>query len=235
MKSTTGLLLAALTCSTALSGASLAQDDAVTGVLACQGIEDVSTRLACFDAAAVRLAAARSEGEIVIVSRQDVEAVERDSFGFSLPSLPRFRLPVLAGRAAHDALDSSTTAATTAPATQPSAPAATTAPSIFAAPTPSPAPIAEAAAESDVVILERNRDGDVDRVRMALERVRVVGYNTHVFHMENGQVWRQTDDGRVRVPRDLEGAFAEVRRGAMDSYLLRINGEGRAVRVRREQ
>ena len=85
-----------------------------------------------------------------------------------------------------------------------------------------------------MAILERTDDGDVFRVEMTIERTRTVGYNTTIFHMTNGQVWRQTDSTRVRMPRG-EGHTAEIRRGAMTSYLLRVNGEGRAIRVERER
>jgi len=70
---------------------------------------------------------------------------------------------------------------------------------------------------------------------MRIEGIRTVGYGTSVFYMENGQVWKQTDDGRVRVPRNQDDLTAEIRRGAMSSYLLRINGEGRAIRVERQR
>ena len=91
----------------------------------------------------------------------------------------------------------------------------------------SDAPFAEGAQ-----VLERNDRGEITRVRMPIRSYRVVGYGTHVFTMENGQVWRQQGTDRVRVPQgDL---FAEIRIAAMGSYLLRLNGEGSAIRVRRQ-
>lgn len=102
--------------------------------------------------------------------------------------------------------------------------------------TVSPPPAsAEEMADEEVRVTARDEDGNVDTVTMRLRRIRISGYDTMVFEMENGQVWRQTDDGRRIRLRGSGPHFAEIRRGAMSSYLLRVNGEGRAVRVRRER
>jgi hypothetical protein len=226
----------------AVSPVALAQaNDPVDGILSCRSIEEIEARLTCFDAAAATLATARESGDVLTVTREDVEAVERDSFGFSLPSLPRFRLPQFAQRSAertaaartHDALEgvasSATEEDTQIASADESAPEHSSTP---AAPT---APAETSLPEHSVQILERNEDGDVERVVMNIERTRVVGYNTTIFYMENGQVWRQIDSDRVRMPRNTDNLTAEVRRGAMGSYLLRIDGAGRAIRVRRER
>lgn len=203
-------------------------DDPIADILACRTVEPVDARLACFDAAAATLDTARSSGAIVTVMREDVEAVERDSFGFSMPSLPRFRVPLLAGRAEANVRDANTliTAAETGGDATPD----------VAAPTAGvPGHDTAVAAEADVQILDRGPDGNVDRVMMQIARTRVVGYNTTIFYMQNGQVWRQTDDLSVRMPRNLEGVTAEIRRGAMSSFLLRVNGRGRAIAVERQR
>ncbi len=70
----------------------LAQNDVLDDVIACRLIENDAERLLCFDAATDTLASASETGDIVAVSRQEIEAVERDSFGLSLPSLPSFSL-----------------------------------------------------------------------------------------------------------------------------------------------
>lgn len=253
-------VIAALLLTTALPASAFARqdDDAVDGILACRGITETAARLACFDSAAERLAGDRQSGELMTVTRSDVAAVEGDSFGFSMPSLPRLRLPRLALAAAdrqHDALEGASNTvdmtdqapAATADATAPvpamntaPAPAPASAPASAPAPAPAPAASASAAAgnagtsETTVAILERDHDGDVFRVEMEIERTRTVGYNTTVFYMTNGQVWRQTDTTRVRMPRG-EGHTAEIRRAAMTSYLLRVNGSGRAIRVERQR
>ena len=61
-------------------------------VYACAGIADDAARLACFDAAVAGLRAAQEAGDILAVDREAVAQVEREAFGLSLPSLPRFAL-----------------------------------------------------------------------------------------------------------------------------------------------
>ncbi len=64
-------------------------------VYACAEISADDERLACYDSAVGRLKTAEEAGEITTVSRKDVEEVQRESFGFSIPSLPRLALPKL--------------------------------------------------------------------------------------------------------------------------------------------
>lgn len=56
----------------------------------CRGVADGPARLACFDSATARLAAAEQAGEVVVVDRAQVRAARRQAFGFSLPSLDLF-------------------------------------------------------------------------------------------------------------------------------------------------
>ncbi|GLK50641.1 hypothetical protein [Maricaulis virginensis] len=223
MSALSRLTLSAATMALLAPAALAFQGDPVDDVLACRLIADIETRLACFDETSTRLANARDTGDIVVVEREAVEAVERDSFGFNLPSLPRFALPNLSsGREQHEAVAG-------AEGTEPATPRAQT-PGREATPQS-----ATELAEEEFRVVARDDEGNVDTVTMRLERIRVVGYDTMLFEMENGQVWRQTDDGRRIRLRGQGPHFAEIRRGAMSSYLLRIDGEGRAVRVRREE
>ena len=218
--------------------AALAQsDDPVDDMLACRTIQDVEARLACFDATAAVVASARDSGDLVTVTRDELDAVEREGFGWDLPSLPALRLPSLRGasqgsdNAFAELEEAPAPSGDAAPAPTQPAPAGST-----GSTSPAPARVAEAEpAPADIVITERNDDGGVERIEMTLSHTRTVGYNTTVFHMENGQVWRQVDSYRVRLPRDVEGMMVEIRRAAMTSYLLRLEGEGRAIRVRRER
>ncbi|MBI1188362.1 MAG: hypothetical protein GC206_13695 [Alphaproteobacteria bacterium] len=74
--------------------ADMATPDVLERVYACRAISDDAARLACFDAAATALQAAETAGEFAAVDRAQVQSVERDSFGFRIPSLaalvPRF-------------------------------------------------------------------------------------------------------------------------------------------------
>ncbi|MBL8535902.1 MAG: hypothetical protein JNM59_00705 [Hyphomonadaceae bacterium] len=58
-------------------------------VYACASVTEEAARLACYDAAVGRLREAQSTGNLVAVDRQQAQELERDAFGFSLPSLGR--------------------------------------------------------------------------------------------------------------------------------------------------
>ena len=245
MSLTSRLLVSAALGALLIPAAQAQTADPVDGVLACRSIADVEQRLACFDETSGTLAAAREQGEIVVVTRESVQAVERDSFGFNLPSLPQITMPSFGNRrnSPHDALagvepdDSTAPAAATAPTVMADAGAAAPAPTPAARPVTDVLPEpddAEELAQEDVRVTARDDDGNVDTVTMRIERTRTVGYNTTIFYMTNGQVWRQIDDGAVRIWGDGPH-YAEIRRGAMSSYLLRVNGQGRAIRVARRE
>ncbi|MDJ0922629.1 MAG: hypothetical protein QNI84_15985 [Henriciella sp.] len=73
----------------------LAQDDPAStdAVYACADLADDMERLACYDTAVGRLKVAEETGEVTTISRAEIEEVQRDSFGFSIPSLPRLAMP----------------------------------------------------------------------------------------------------------------------------------------------
>lgn len=58
-------------------------------VYTCANIGEEAARLACYDAAVGRLRQAQTSGDLVAVDRQQARELEREAFGFSLPSLPR--------------------------------------------------------------------------------------------------------------------------------------------------
>lgn len=64
------------------------------------------------------------------------------------------------------------------------------------------------------------------------ETIRVISRNYQgrlVLTMENGQVWTQTDGGRIPDPHP--GAVAEIRKGYPGGFLLRVHN--RTIRVKR--
>lgn len=81
-------LLAASFLAAAFAGSAAAQSASLENVLACKAIEAPLERVACYDEAVGRLEAAEAAGEVAVVTRADVEKVQRESFGFSIPSLP---------------------------------------------------------------------------------------------------------------------------------------------------
>lgn len=64
--------------------------DALNNVYECAAIQDGPQRLACYDAAVGRLREAETQGNLIAVDRQQVATLERESFGFRLPSLSSF-------------------------------------------------------------------------------------------------------------------------------------------------
>ena len=61
-------------------------------IYACASIVKDTERLACFDKNVPVLKVKEEKKEIVAIDAKGIEAIERDSFGFSLPSLPKFGL-----------------------------------------------------------------------------------------------------------------------------------------------
>lgn len=239
------------------SGVSAQSSDPIDDILVCQQIADEASRLACFDAAAGRLSEERQNG-LVGIYREDVEAIERDSFGFDLPSMPRLSLSMFVRGTGNtpDPLDPASTperlaAAEAGEPVEPAAPEA--APPAGAEPEEeesrglfarltgrgnnreeTPAAAMDSEPVNGVQVVERDDDGGVERVVMEIERIQEFGYRQHRFYMANGQVWEQYGTERLRYNRNGRNT-AEIRRAALGSYVMRINGEGRAIGVRRER
>ena len=55
-----------------------------------------------------------------------------------------------------------------------------------------------------------------------------------LFHLENGQIWRQIEARYVPLPADAPFSV-RISRGLFGEYRLRVGGEGRLVRIRRVQ
>lgn len=73
------------------SGPSLAQPspgNPMAPVYACLSVSEDSERLACFDAAVASLQTRESIGEVQTVDVAAIESIEKEAFGFALPSLP---------------------------------------------------------------------------------------------------------------------------------------------------
>ena len=70
---------------------------------------------------------------------------------------------------------------------------------------------------------------------MQIERTRTVGYNTTVFYMTNGQVWRQTDNTHVQLSRrrGVTEYTATISNGALGSHFMRLDNGGRRFRAER--
>lgn len=73
---------------------STAQENVSTDTIyACAEIQTDAERLACFDDAVAQFRAAEDAGEVATISKEELTELNRESFGFSLPSLPKTFLP----------------------------------------------------------------------------------------------------------------------------------------------
>jgi hypothetical protein len=61
--------------------------DAVSAVFACASVQSEEERLSCYDSAVANMQRAQTQGDLVAVDRAQVRTIQRESFGFSLPSI----------------------------------------------------------------------------------------------------------------------------------------------------
>lgn len=144
----------------------------LSAVTACRDVTDDAARLRCYDAATAALARAASNGEIVVVNREDVRRTRRSLFGFNVP-----RLPFFSG--------------------------------------------------------DSSQDEEPREIESAIKTARAVDYGKWLVELENGQVWQTTEPvGRQPPPRS--GQPVKVRKAALGSYMLAVEGRRtiRAMRLR---
>lgn len=206
-KAAAGAAVAVLMGSAAFAQSAAPTPGAMEAVFACQSKTDNMERLACFDAAISNLQQAESTGEIITVTREQVENVEKDSFGFNIPSLPR-----LSGLFGRGKSGSAAAEVNRDPLTRP---------------VETPRPKRE---------VETPFDGNnIKSIQLEIMRVKEFGYKKHRFYLANGQVWEQIDNTRVRVPKIKKNdkPLAYISRAALGSYLLKVDDKGQAIRVKR--
>lgn len=90
------VIVAAFALAASVSAAAAPRTSAeARGILAelseCKGIAADAARLACYDAAVAKLAAATASGDVKILDREEIRATRRGLFGFDLPKLPFFK------------------------------------------------------------------------------------------------------------------------------------------------
>lgn len=170
----------------------------MSAVYTCQAETDDMARLACFDRTVSTLRAANASGDLVALSRDEVETVERDAFGFNMPSLPRLR-------------------------------------NLFGSSDETkPAKVADAPARDDSAA-KPSDETTIDRVTLQVDRWETSNQGRYRFHLTNGQIWVQSDTDRLRRPRKNDDGVVEVeiRKAALGTFLLKVNGSGPSIRVQR--
>lgn len=176
-------------------------------VYKCAQETDEAKRLACFDAATRDLKTAEDSGELVTVTREDVEQEKRNSFGFATSTLSTIG-NLFSGRSSDSDTESATEEAVVETASHPEREKS------------APAPVL-----------------DLDQLSNPILKTEEFGYERTRFYLANGQVWDQLDRGYFRVPKERNGVsnIAEIRRGALGSYMLQVNGSGKTIAVRRRR
>ncbi len=186
----------------------------ISAIFACQTETDAMKRLACYDEAVGRFETANEQGEVVTISKQQVEAVKKDSFGFNIPSLPKLG-SLFGGKKTAKAQSESKL---TAPAVVQN----------------DPKPKAKKA-KTKPRKSEAIASAEIKEITIDIKKVQEFGYKKLRVFLVNGQVWEQTDSTRIKLPRSRKSDIgsATVRRAALGSYLMQINGKGKAFRVKR--
>ena len=197
---------------------STAQPSEVQAIYACKSIAAAAERLACYDKSVGRLEAAEKSGEVLTISKEAIEKVEKDAFGFNIPSLPS--LSRIFGRE-EKSRDNQERVNKENALTEPVKEA--TRKNNDVAPSKPP------------VLNTRPKPSIVDKVALEIRKVTEFGYKKKRFIMSNGQVWEQIGTSKIRIPKlkDGQNNTAHIRNGAVGSFLLQINGNGAAIRVRR--
>lgn len=180
-------------------------------IYACKSISDSQKRLTCYDNSVGRFEAAEKSGEVVTVSKTAIEKVERDAFGFNIPSLPS--LSNLFGGGTKKATKKNDLTDPVMDSSVASLPRLAAGEPLTQKPVPS----------------------EISDVNLAIRKTTKFGRDKTRFFMTNGQVWDQVGTIRSRIP-EIKGnktKSAEISKGALGSFFLKINGKGAAIRVRR--
>jgi len=76
---------------------------------------------------------------------------------------------------------------------------------------------------------------NVNEIELQLVKTSKFGYKKTRFYLSNGQIWDQIDSKAFRRIKIAEGQSLDVniKKTALGSYLLRVNGKGQRVNVKR--
>ncbi len=100
--------------------------------------------------------------------------------------------------------------------------------------TPEPAPDRLENIGAEQLPDNRRDEQDASDITATVTEVREGPRGNLLFHLENGQVWRQIEARHVPLPDDAPFPVS-ISRGFFGEYRLRVGGGGRLVRIRRIQ
>ena len=192
--------------------------DELAAIYDCKSIENGPDRLSCYDSAVGKFKEAEQSGQVVTVDKEAIETVERDAFGFNIPSLSLGKL--FGGGKKR----SEKTSASDAPSPAQAKPKAS----------------AQAKTNTSPKIATKKKrvtpdTSDVTEVLLTIDHWKKLRNGRVRFYMTNGQVWEQISGSGVRVPkvRNNTPNTAKITKASIGSFLLRVNGKGSAGRVKR--
>ena len=205
------IIITTVLLSTHAKAQSAALPDELQAIYACKSISSAQERLACYDNSVGRFEEAEKSGEVVTVTKTAIEKVERDAFGFNIPSLPS--LGGLFGGGSKKTVKENGLTAPVKKASIPKEPSSSVSLPKISKPEPS----------------------DITDVNLTIRKTTEFGRGKTRFFMTNGQVWEQVGSIRGRIPKVKEDktTTAEISKAALGSFLMKINGKGSAIRVRR--
>lgn len=197
----------ALMVGMAANAAQEGEKSPLSAMFACASVKDDAKRLACYDTEAARLKQASDTGDVVTVNQEQIQNLQKEAFGFSLPSLPKLRVPLLAGMLGNGDGKKAEV---------------------------SQDKLSDAKSDNGAVLAVK-KNGEITKVGYAIARIGSTADGSYRFYLQNGQVWDQVQGGRSYIPRPRNGRtlIAEIRKASMGSYLLTVDGRGAAIRVRR--
>ena len=170
----------------ALSAANAYADDTnapekLTAIYQCMGIQADTDRLSCFDKTVAEFQSAKNSGQIIAVSKVELEKATKEGFGFNIPSLSSLGKIFKSGDG------------------------------------------------------EKDEDDASKSVELTIDRTKRIGSTKLRFYFTNGQIWEQTTAEKIFVPKvknDVPNT-ALIKKAAFGSYLMRVNGKSRGIRVKR--
>jgi len=173
----------------------------------CKSLTVPTDRLACYDNAVGRFEAAQKKGDVVTISKNEVKKVEQEAFGFNIPSLPKFGKILGLGKSDKKQDDHNNT---------------------------KNAAISEPQAKEKTDTNQRvtySDNNEISSVAMEIEKITKFDAIKKRFYFKNGQVWEQTTGSNINIPKSPW--TAEITKGALGGYKLKLNGKGWKVKVRR--
>lgn len=182
------------------------QPDELESLYKCKSIIVPSERLECYDNAVGRFEVAQKKGDVVTISKSEVKKVEQEAFGFNIPSLLKFgKILGLSKSDKQEERSQSQHAAISEPKNK---------------------------EKTDTTQrVTYTDDNKISSVAMEIEKITKFDSIKKRFYFKNGQVWEQTTGSNINIPKSPW--TAEISKGGLGGYKLKLNGKGWKVKVRR--